>query len=350
MPRRMKQHAPARTRPERRGDRPAADRSGQSLDLRPRRSVVRAVHRHRVARQSRIDRGFLRGRLAGRGARQRHGDRGRLDERRLVHFDGRHDVGAGPRRRHVSDGLDRRLRAAGAAVGAVSAQVRQIHGARFRGRAVLFADRAGRRPGVRHLRVVHLRCRTDARGRGGVRPVPRSAGRVGRGGRHGARVRLCGDRRPEGHHLHAGRPILRADLRLHAADLLHFVDDDRHAAAANGVRRGTVGRAGRCAAGQARRLEPGTGLRGLYRPRQQDGHRRFLHHLVADGRHRGSAARHHPLLHGPQRARRASVRGLGAAVHRHPVRQRAGGRRVRAHEHPDDRPRRRVRRHAGVVL
>jgi Na+(H+)/acetate symporter ActP len=39
-------------------------------------------------------------------------------------------------------------------------------------------------------------------------------------------------------------------------------------------------------------------------------------HPVADDRHRGSAARDHPLLHGAEGARRALVRRLGAGVHR----------------------------------
>ena len=45
---------------------------------------------------------------------QRHGDRGRLDERGLVHLDGRH-CGCWATRAGLYHGLDRRLRAAGAA-------------------------------------------------------------------------------------------------------------------------------------------------------------------------------------------------------------------------------------------
>lgn len=58
---------------------------------------------------------------------QWHGDGGGLDVRRLLHFDGWPDFQHGRRRRLVPHGLDRRLRAAAHALGALPSEVRQVH-------------------------------------------------------------------------------------------------------------------------------------------------------------------------------------------------------------------------------
>ena len=57
-------------------------------------------------------------------------------------------------------------------------------------------------------------------------------------------------------------------------------------------------------------------------------------HHVADDRHRGSAARHHPLLHGAEGGRRAVFGRLGAGVHRAALHGRSG-RRLDGASEPD---------------
>ena len=69
--------------------------------------------------------------VAGKGVSplgQRHGDRGRLDERGLFHFHGRNHCFRGIRWLGVSDGMDRGLCVARGVAGAVFAEVWQVHG------------------------------------------------------------------------------------------------------------------------------------------------------------------------------------------------------------------------------
>jgi Na+(H+)/acetate symporter ActP len=72
--------------------------------------------------------------------------------------------------------------------------------------------------------------------------------------------------------------------------------------------------AGRSAPDDARRVAHGPRLQRVHRHAEPvaDG----ALHPVADDRHRGPSARHHPLLHGAEGGRRTLVRRLGAGVHR----------------------------------
>ncbi len=105
----------------------------------------------------------LRRRPARAGVLQRHGDRRRLDERRVVHRHGGNALPHRVQRPRVRDGLDRRLLPGGAVPRAVPAQVRPVHDPRFPRRAL----RRQHSEGGRHLRgdplLVHLRGRADLR-------------------------------------------------------------------------------------------------------------------------------------------------------------------------------------------
>ena len=123
------------------------------------------LRRHRDHEPHLRRRRVLRRRTARSGAVQRHGDRRGLDERSVVHRDGRHAVPDGLRRPRVRHGLDRRLLPGRAVPGAVPAQVRPVHDSRLPRRAL-------RRPHSahgRHLRgdpvLVHLRGGADLRRR-----------------------------------------------------------------------------------------------------------------------------------------------------------------------------------------
>ena len=234
---------------------------------------------------------------AGLPARQRHATAG-LDERGVVHLDGRDHRLRGDGRLGVPDGMDRRLRAAGPAARAVPAEVRQVHGARLHGGSVRLPGRAAGRGSVCDLRVLHLRRRADARRRRRVQPVPRGGHHVRRDHRHGPRVLLRRPGRHEGDHLHAGRPVLRPDLRLHRSRRLPGLHGDREPDPPGGV--GRCGRGRRRTAREARRDAGRSRIHPVHRVRQEPA-RRGLHHRGPDARDRRPAARHHPLLHGEDR-------------------------------------------------
>ncbi len=108
---------------DRRADGPAAQLDRLHLPAGHGRPLRR--HRHHEPHVGR--RGVLRCGPACAGAVQRHGDRRRLDERRVVHRHGRHAVPHRLRRTRVRHGLDRRLLPRRAVPGAVPAQVRPVH-------------------------------------------------------------------------------------------------------------------------------------------------------------------------------------------------------------------------------
>ena len=128
--------------------------------------------------------------------------------------------------RYLPHGVDGRLRPVGPAPGAVPAQVRQVHRARLRRRPVLLQT-------ARVVAVVcaifvsftyvAARCGAWASCSAGSRRRRRRRGDP----RHGHRVLLRRARGHEGHHVHAGGPVLRAHLRVHGAGHLSVDDDDR---------------------------------------------------------------------------------------------------------------------------
>ena len=148
--------------------------------------------------------------------------------RGVVHLDGRPHLVHRARRLALPDGLDRRLRAARPAPGALPAQVRQVHGPAVRGRPVLlerppawsrsicaifvsFTYVAGQMRGVG---IVFSRFLNTSINMGVV------AGMVDR-------LLLRHLRRHEGHHLHAGRAVLRPHRRLPRPGDLHLGHADR---------------------------------------------------------------------------------------------------------------------------
>ena len=83
-------------------------------------------------------------------------------------------------------------------------------------------DRAPGRRGLPSRHLDHLRDRADG-GRGrDLRALPRSVDLDRPLDRLGARVRLCRSRRDEGHHLHPGGAVHRADHRLHDPGAVHL--------------------------------------------------------------------------------------------------------------------------------
>ncbi len=84
--------------------------------------------------------------------------------------------------------------------------------------------------------------------------------------RCGHRVRLCRSGRHEGHHLHPGGAVHRADHRLHHPGDLHLAAADRQLPAAAWPDRRLRALGRRCGLpGQAGPGGDGTGLQGLYR-------------------------------------------------------------------------------------
>ena len=307
------------------------ERSG--LDLHARRPFVRPLYRGSdlVARA-------LHGRVLRRGrARaprgQRHGDGGGLDVGRLVHLHGGTHLLHGPRRLGIPHGLDRRLRAAGAPLGALPPQVRQVHRTRLRRRPLLLQGSPRGRGGLRPVRVVHLCRRTDA-GRGHrVLPLSQRRHQPRCFHRYGDRVLLCRVGRHEGHHLHPGRAILRADLRLPGTGRLHLAAGDRRRHSPVGLWVYPGRRFGRLPAGQTQRLESGVGVRRLHQWAQEHP-RRLLHYLGADGGNGRPTPRNCEVLHGTQGGRRPKFRRLGAGFHRPPVHHGSGGGGLCPHQHP----------------
>ena len=175
----------------------------------------RPVRRHRHHEPDRGHRRVLRGGPARAGVLQRHGDRRRLDERGLVHRDGRHAVPDRVQRPRVRDGLDRRLLPGGAVPRALPAQVRPVHDPRLPRRALRRQRRAVRRRLLRDPVLVHLRGGADLRRR------PRHDAP------HRRRVRARDLPRPRRHSgvqlprrhargdVDAGGAVHRADRRLH---------------------------------------------------------------------------------------------------------------------------------------
>ena len=161
------------------------------------------------------------------GVLQRHGDRRRLDERRVVHRYGRNALPHRVQRPRVRDGLDRRLLPGGAVPRAVPAQVRPVHDSRLPRRPL-------RRPhseSGRHLRgdpvLVHVRGRADLRRRPHHDAAHRRPVRV----RH-----LPGTERHSGvlvprrdarSDVDAGRAVHHPDRRVHDPGCLAVREADR---------------------------------------------------------------------------------------------------------------------------
>ena len=178
---------------------------------------LRPLHRHRDLVARRDHRGVLCRRWRSSDHRQRHGDGGRLDERGLLHLHGRADL---------RDGRDGAVYLMGWTGGYVLLALLLAPYLRRFGKFTVpdfigdryYSSDGARRGGVlRDFRFVHLRRRPDARLGVVFSRVPRS--RCEHGGLIGMvdRPFLRGARRDEGHHLHAGGAVLRADLRLHGA-------------------------------------------------------------------------------------------------------------------------------------
>ena len=204
-----------------------ADLERPGVDLRPGRAFVCALHRHRDRVEGELNRRVLRRGGACPTGDERHGDRGRLDERCVVHLDGRADLVHGTRRLRLLDGLDRWLRAARPVARAVPAQVRQVHGSGFYRGPLLLADGTAGGSRLRDLRVIHLRSRPDARRRHRVLALPRRRDQVRRADRHGHRLLLCRAGRHEGDHLHSGGAVLCANFRIPGAGDLRLPAADR---------------------------------------------------------------------------------------------------------------------------
>ena len=75
---------------------------------------------------------------------------------------------------------------------------------------------------LRHLRLLHLRGRPDARRRRGVLPLHGRRHQHRRDHRHGAGLLLRHPGRHEGHHLHPGGAVRRPDHRLPDPGHLHL--------------------------------------------------------------------------------------------------------------------------------
>ncbi len=108
---------------DRRADGPDAAVDRVHLPARDRRSV----RGHRRREPHRGHRRVLRGRTARARVLQRHGDRRRLDERRVVHRYGRHALSHRVLRPVLHHGLDRRLLPGGVPPRTVLAEVRAVH-------------------------------------------------------------------------------------------------------------------------------------------------------------------------------------------------------------------------------
>ena len=189
-----------------------------------------------------------------------------------------------------------------------------LHGARLRGGPILLSDRAYRGRGVRHIRVVHVCRRPDARRGDRLQPLPRGAHRARCVHRHGDRVLLCRPGRHEGHHLYAGGSVLRADFRLSGARDLPLAPDHRQRHPSNWIRRCGPNERD-LPARPAERSTSGPGLRCLHLWRKIHD-RRPLHNGGPHGRYCRSPARDHPILHGAQSKRRPPQRRLCTRVHR----------------------------------
>ena len=168
----------------------SVDYDRTSLDIRHGWVVVRAIHRRGNLVKGKFDRRVLRrGKQCTPGGK-RHGNSRRLDERGVLHLHGGTHLIYGARRLRLSHGLDRRLRATGAASGAVPQKVRQIHRAGLCGRQVLFESRTDCCRCLCDFRVVHLRSWTDARCGNRILTIPQRRNHGRRFDRHGHRVLL----------------------------------------------------------------------------------------------------------------------------------------------------------------
>ncbi len=170
-------------------------------------------HRHHEPHVGR--RRVLRCGTARPGGVQRHGDRRRLDERRVVHRHGRHALPDGLRRTRVHHGLDRRLLPGRAVPRALPAQVRAVHDPRLPRRALRRQHSALRRHRRRDPVLVHVRGGADLR-RG---PHHHAPDRRGVRDRHLPRPRrhpgVLVPRRDARGHVDAGRAVHHPDRRLH---------------------------------------------------------------------------------------------------------------------------------------
>ena len=160
---------------------------------------------------------------------QRHGHRRRLDERGLVHRDGRHAVPHRLRRPGLHHGLDRRLLPGGVSAGAVPAQVRAVHDSRLPRCALRGQPAALHRHRRRDPVLVHLRGGADLR-RGPDHHAPVRPGVRGRDLRRpGRHPGVLVPRRHARRHLDAGGAVHHPDHRLPGAAGLAVGQADRRA-------------------------------------------------------------------------------------------------------------------------
>ena len=117
-------------------------------------------------------------------------------------------------------------------------------------------------------------------------------------------------RRNEGHHLHTGCAILRANLRLSRAGNIHLPIDDREHNSSTRFWRNIGRRVRGVSTRSAERLKSRSGVPSLHRRKQGDD-RCVLYYGGTDGRHGGAAARHCPLLYGAQSRRRSQFQPAG---------------------------------------
>ena len=194
-----------------------------------------ALYRHRRLGARRFHARLLRGGQRYSPGPERYGNRRRLDVRRVFYFHGGADRAELRRLRRlgVSYGLDRRLCDSRHVAGALSAQIREIHGPGVYRRSLLLQFGASGCRGVPHYLLGDLRYRPDERRGRGVFTVSGSGLRHRPLRRYDHRVCLRGARRYEGHYLHADCAVLRADSRLHdTGDFYQFAAYRQPAAAA----------------------------------------------------------------------------------------------------------------------
>ncbi len=185
-----------------------------------------------------------------------------------------------------------------------------------------------------HRDLGHLRHRADDRRGRRLLALPRGGHHHRPLHRRGGGLLLRRARRHEGHHLHAGGAVRRADHRLHHPRDLHLAPAHRQPDPAPRALQRAPG-LGRAAPRPSQRGRAGSGLRRLHHAGRiaHGGPQHDPLHLLADDRHRGAAPRHHPLLHRAAGGGRALVGGLGARLHRAALPHLPGGGRDGAAQH-----------------
>ncbi len=142
------------------------------LDLPAGRPFLYTLHRHRDLVTRRIHQGLLCGRWRGFPPGKRYGNRRRLDVSGIFYFHGRYYRLCRVRRVRLPDGLDGGICIARPAAGPVPPEIRKIHGSGFYRGALLQQDGTDRGGMLCPFGILHLCRRANARGGGGVLPVP----------------------------------------------------------------------------------------------------------------------------------------------------------------------------------